>query len=325
MTLKFQCELAEVLVRTGLCYGEELWAWSGGQEVERVDCNCLRRACGIGGRVAEAAVRWLCGRLPLQADSWKAAYRFWIKLCEMGESRLDRKALVAAWRLHKEHAIGWIHDMLKVFLRIGFVSSWEEADGVEEWTGQIARRRRGQFETLVDQHWAGKLRTRLEEPGSKYGFLLALRPTFGSADFCEVSWPWALRRALLRFLVSDHQLLVETGRYFRPPLPREERICQACLAQGRKAVEDEQHVLDHCVAFTDLRAEFWRQVCQEHVDGAWCHRGIMTLMAGIDEMELRARRQVWHSLAVFVQAVAWAKAEQEELEEDGPDEQELLV
>ena len=51
-----------------------------------------------------------------------------------------------------------------------------------------------------------------------------------------------LRRVLLKFRLSDHKLMVEEGRHFRPQIPRENRWCKYC----KTAVEDEQHMLIDC-------------------------------------------------------------------------------
>ena len=47
-----------------------------------------------------------------------------------------------------------------------------------------------------------------------------------------------LRRVLLKFRLSDHKLMIEEGRHFRPKIPRENRWCKFC----ETVVEDEQHV-----------------------------------------------------------------------------------
>ena len=176
MTLKFQLELAGTLVASTLRYGVELWAWAGGSAIDRLDVQGLRRACGVSEKVAGAAVRWLCGQLPQQALAWKAAYGFWMQLVELEAGRLEAKALVAGWRLHKEHSVGWIQDMLKVFVQVGFVASWDDATALENWDVRRIRADRRRFEALVDRHWVDKMHGRLQDDTSKYGFLLRVKP-----------------------------------------------------------------------------------------------------------------------------------------------------
>jgi len=146
-----------------------------------------------------------------------------MQLVALEAGRLEAKALVAGWRLQKEHSVGWIQDMLKVFVQVDFVTSWEEAAAVESWGVCKIRSERRRFEALVDQHWVDKLHEHLRVETSKYGFLLRVKPTWGMADFGEVTWQWTLRRALIRFVLREHSLMVERGRYCRPAIPREAR------------------------------------------------------------------------------------------------------
>ena len=47
---------------------------------------------------------------------------------------------------------------------------------------------------------------------------------------------------MMKFCMSDHKLMIEEGRHYRPQIPRENRFCNIC----RDAVEDEQHMLTNC-------------------------------------------------------------------------------
>jgi hypothetical protein len=46
------------------------------------------------------------------------------------------------------------------------------------------------------------------------------------------------RRAFLKFRISNHRLQIETGRYVKPKIVPEDRICKKCYSSE---VEDEQH------------------------------------------------------------------------------------
>ena len=50
--------------------------------------------------------------------------------------------------------------------------------------------------------------------------------------------------ALLKLRVSDHQLMIEKGRRYRPPLARHERLCTVC-----GVLENEAHFLTICPKF----------------------------------------------------------------------------
>ena len=48
-----------------------------------------------------------------------------------------------------------------------------------------------------------------------------------------------VRQNITKFRISDHSLLIETGRYFR--IPRDQRLCETC-----KIIDDEPHFFFNC-------------------------------------------------------------------------------
>ena len=66
--------------------------------------------------------------------------------------------------------------------------------------------------------------------------------------------PLNLRKNLTRLRISSHRLPIETGRYERPIIPRNERYCKVCTTSGYpKRIGDESHLLFQCVIGTDKR------------------------------------------------------------------------
>jgi hypothetical protein len=58
------------------------------------------------------------------------------------------------------------------------------------------------------------------------------------------------RIALTRLICSSHRLPVETGRWERPVIPAEHRLCNVCNVLG-----DEFHLLLECSLYTDIRKQ----------------------------------------------------------------------
>ena len=59
------------------------------------------------------------------------------------------------------------------------------------------------------------------------------------------------RTVITRWRMSCHSLRIETGRYNRPRIPRNERTCKACVV-----LEDERHALFECPAHTFIRLRY---------------------------------------------------------------------
>ena len=63
------------------------------------------------------------------------------------------------------------------------------------------------------------------------------------------------RAAFTKLRTSSHNLSIETGRYARPKIPKEERLCTEC-----KVIENEQHFLLKCSRFNDERFHLFQKV-----------------------------------------------------------------
>ena len=57
------------------------------------------------------------------------------------------------------------------------------------------------------------------------------------------------RIVITRWRLSNFELAVETGRYRRPIIERERRVCKTCLV-----MEDESHVFFRCPLYNEIRA-----------------------------------------------------------------------
>ena len=59
------------------------------------------------------------------------------------------------------------------------------------------------------------------------------------------------RRVITRWRLSNFKLAIETGRYERPIIEREQRLCKTCLV-----VEDENHALFECRLYNQVRSKY---------------------------------------------------------------------
>ena len=59
------------------------------------------------------------------------------------------------------------------------------------------------------------------------------------------------RKVITRWRLSNFKLAIETGRYERPKVERERRLCRTCLV-----VEDENHALFECRLYNQVRLKY---------------------------------------------------------------------
>ena len=86
------------------------------------------------------------------------------------------------------------------------------------------------------------------------------------------------RAALIRLLCSSHRLYIETGRWSRPIIPRNNRKCATC-----DKLEDEYHFLLECTLHTANRTKFIKMYYWRHPSMFKC----IQLMTTTNQKELR--------------------------------------
>ena len=143
----------------------------------------------------------------------------------------------------------------------------------------------------------------LSSERSKYGFLLAIHPAFGMADVGAALWPSWLRIALTKFVCSAHDLEIETGRYLRPTVPRDQRFCKFCLSQGLQSLGNEKHVLDVCPQFVQERLSAWKEIRQAIPQCQFQDGNLLLLLQELDGFQNSARMKVWRSVVVFIDRI----------------------
>jgi hypothetical protein len=68
------------------------------------------------------------------------------------------------------------------------------------------------------------------------------------------------REALAQLRTGSHWGAEETGRWARPRVPREQRMCPHCAGGG----EDVSHIVLKCPLYTPLREQYADLFAQEH-------------------------------------------------------------
>ena len=84
---------------------------------------------------------------------------------------------------------------------------------------------------------------------------LSLSFLCSNLEYCDILYNSFVvekyRTVITRWRLSSHPLRIETGRYHRPKLQRNERTCIVC-----NTLEDEHHSLFVCTAHTFIRTRY---------------------------------------------------------------------
>ncbi|KAK6188539.1 hypothetical protein SNE40_004697 [Patella caerulea] len=97
------------------------------------------------------------------------------------------------------------------------------------------------------QHLNGHMKT-----NSKHDFYYNIKNSYNMENYlCTLNKDES--GALSKFRLSAHKLEIEKGRYCKPFIPRNERLCENCNLQ---LVEDEKHFLLYCPFYDNSRQQY---------------------------------------------------------------------
>jgi hypothetical protein len=123
---------------------------------------------------------------------------------------------------------------------------------LDTYTCSIKKKLQNNYETF----WKINL-NKCEKPRMYRKFKFIFRYETYNSDIRNISH----RNILTRFLTSNHNLHIETGRYTRPITPVENCICSNC---NSKSVEDDFHFIMYCPRFENHRRELFSNVLNDN-------------------------------------------------------------
>ena len=94
---------------------------------------------------------------------------------------------------------------------------------------------------------------------SRLEFFSKIKENFVEEPFLDEVKNYDVKRNFFKFRTSNLSLFIETGRYWRPILPREKSICKFCK---NDEIENELHLLFKSSLYADLRKIFFQKVAR---------------------------------------------------------------
>ena len=86
-------------------------------------------------------------------------------------------------------------------------------------------------------------------------FYCTIKDDYSPSPYLVLTRKNPSRKVLVKFIISSHQLRIETGRYEK--IPRNERICSFCTSNK---IEDENHFLLDYEAHSQIRDIFFSKL-----------------------------------------------------------------
>lgn len=256
---KIRCILFDAYVLQTVLYGVEVWGGSISSsiwnDIEKLQKAFIRRHLGIKSTTPYVLLLLETGRRPIEVYAMVRVLRYVIRVRQMDDSRLPKKAWAASTCLQKTRkskvlSTGWVLNIQKWFKR------WEVDRYLNMTPEDICM---DTFQIDLLRAYQAKHQSKGADGKLAYYNMHIYPSCWESYMQVEAhTQPYianplsvAFRRNIARLRTRSHTLAIETGAWNGQM--REMRLCKLCDLQS---VESEEHMIMLCPAYAHIRADF---------------------------------------------------------------------
>lgn len=192
---------------------------------------------GVGKHCPNMAIFGESAKIPFLARAHIHMLKFWHRIRNLDETTLVNKA----YRENIHMNTNWCRTIQVLNAKYNLHAGHGEP---EDFPGLVKK--------VINQDFATYWKSRIENPAieKKLSLYSKTKQNFEIDAYTDL--PFRDRQMISKFLCVSHKLHVETGRHQQTP--REDRICQLCTL---KKVEDEEHFILECPAYSKIRTEIF--------------------------------------------------------------------
>ena len=239
--------LLDTLIKPILLYASDFWGClklPKDNPIENFHHMACKHILGVQKQTTNIGVLLELGRIPLKIYAVKAAIKNWERIKKTNINTL----LYSSYNMACINNLTWITNIKNYLETNGMLCFY-----INVYNNKPPFIHKKVFQKLYDSfhqnafydinNEQAKLRT--------YGLL---KTTIGFEKYLEQITKPATRITVTKLRLSNHNLMIETGRYNK--IPKELRLCPLCL----KTVETEIHFLVECPVYTNMREKFLERI-----------------------------------------------------------------
>jgi hypothetical protein len=250
-----------------------------------------RYILGVHPKTTIAAIRGDVGRMPLYTNIIPSVLKYFHALNSDECSDLLKDSLLCSQELALTGQ-SWYNGVTFLCKQLG-IQMHTLKGPVNSWLPTLKR-------SLYDKFVSGWKRSILHvhsknvDRGNKLRTYQKFKTNFGREAYIDIISNQKARKAMARFRTSAHKLYIETGRYAKPRLKPEQRICRLCSSSK---VEDEIHFLTECQVFEKERQNLFNAVTltNKHFWATSGESKLIWLMSNEDTPIVRATANFLHT------------------------------
>ena len=234
-------KIFDAKIQPVLLYASEIWGLSKLDHIEKVHLLACKRFLCVPVRTPNKMVYGDLGRYPLHVNSCISALRYWLRLLQMHPDRLSNQAYRMLLELDKCNKSCWVSGIREILCTAGFGFVWLQQGVGDVHTFLCQFRQR-----LIDmftQEWYTTIRDR-----DRYDSYRNFKIVFEKEKYVLEMDTYCFRVAISQVRMNVLPLNNNVHRYSSE---YEKKLCPFC-----KEIEDENHFLNQCSVYDDLREKF---------------------------------------------------------------------
>ena len=246
-------DLFDKYISPVLSYGSEVWGFHKAPEIEQVQLNFCKRLLRVKRTTQNDFVYGELGRYPMYIFRYIRIIKYWLKIISGQKSHyvslLYNDSLA---NIDRNTRYGWSRKVRSLLFSCGFGEPWyNQGVGDIDWFCAVFKTR---LSDMFQQEWHGRICD-----STRATFYRTFKDQITFSPYLDGVSSKLYRISLSRLRTSSHRLGIETGRWRRPVLPREQRKCPRC-----DKIDDEYHFLLECCILKDLRTQlipayYWKR------------------------------------------------------------------
>ena len=242
MSVSVIMDLFDKYIGAILNYSCEVWGFHNARDVEQVHLSFCKRVLGVKKTTQNDFVYGELERVPMSIERYIRVLNYWLKIVTGEKSALVSAVYQEGLRTIDDSCkYSWCRSVRTMLFQFGFGDAWyNQGVGNVDVFCKCFRQR---VYDIYKQGWTGRLCD-----STRADFYRIYKDNFSFSAYLDIVDVKAHRIALTRLIVSSHSLRIESGRWERPVIPRNNRLCTQC-----HKLDDEYHLLLECTLLQDLR------------------------------------------------------------------------
>ena len=259
---KLPLKVFDSTIRPILTYGSEVWCsqyihllLKPNQIDKMMFENINNRFCkfimGLPRQASNFGIKAELGRPPIFSFMCAQLFRYWFKIINVDSDRILKDAYLSELHICNKGGASWVTFVLKLLQVTNLEDLWCKQMGNHKIEKSHVNVLKNNVQDAITKIYHNNEFNNIDH-NCKLRTYKKFKSDFKLEKYvniCNVPLSW--RKLYCSFRISCHDLEIERGRYIRPYVKPDRRVCKLCLQEA----ETEEHFITKCHTYQDLRRD----------------------------------------------------------------------